>query len=37
MQHKYEIVNAFRVEKPDGFVIVDRGVKMELGDEVAFQ
>ena len=28
---------AFRIETPDGFVIVDRSVKMKPGDEVAFQ
>jgi len=28
---------AFRIETPDGFVIVDCGVKMKPGDEVAFQ
>ena len=29
--------SAFRIETPEGFVIVDRGVKMKPGDEVAFQ
>lgn len=29
--------SAFRIETPDGFVIMDRGVKMKPGDEVAFQ
>jgi len=29
--------NAFRIETPDGFVIVDRGVKMKPGDEMVFQ
>ena len=29
--------SAFRIETPDGFVIVDSGVKMKPGDEVAFQ
>lgn len=29
--------SAFRIETPEGFVIVDRGLKMKPGDEVAFQ
>jgi len=29
--------SAFRVETPDGFFIVERGVKMNPGNEVAFQ
>lgn len=29
--------STFRVETPDGFVIVDRFLKMRPGDEVAFQ
>ena len=29
--------SAFRIETPDGFVIVDRAVKMKPGNEVAFQ
>lgn len=37
MQCGYEIVNSFRVETPEGFVIVDRAAKMKPGDEVAFQ
>jgi len=28
--------NAFRIETPDGFIIVDRGVKMKPSDEVVF-
>lgn len=29
--------SAFRIETPDGFVIVDRSVRMKPGDEMAFQ
>lgn len=37
MQSEYGTASAFRVETPDGFVIVDRAAKMKPGDEVAFQ
>lgn len=37
MLSEYEISSAFRVETPDGFVIVDRAERMKPGDEVAFQ
>lgn len=37
MLSEYEIGSAFRVETPDGFVIVDRAANMKPGDEVAFQ
>ena len=37
MPCEYETGDAFRVETPDGFVIVDSIVKMKPGDEVAFQ
>lgn len=30
-------MSAFRIETPEGFVIVDSGVMMKPGDEVAFQ
>jgi len=37
MLSEHEIGNAFRIETPVGFVIVDRSMKMKPGDEVAFQ
>lgn len=36
-QHGVCEMSAFRIETPEGFVIVDSGVKMNPGDEVAFQ
>ena len=36
-QHVVCEMSAFRIETPEGFVIVDSGVNMRPGDEVAFQ
>lgn len=37
MLSEHEIGSAFRVETPEGFVIVDRAETIKPGDEVAFQ
>lgn len=37
MLREYKNGSAFRVETPEGFVIVDRAEAMKPGDEVAFQ